>query len=601
MASSNTGVALGPEKESDLYATVIPRVERQNGRSSTSDLGPGMVAIPDEAQLEPSPPSSLLPPLPQRREMSSSSLASPHTKEILPPPPPSTKSDSSLLLRPLPTPPEATQFLPTSCAMALWEVADPKKVTLPQLFRIEGDYNCGAISLDKGETVIVLYKKMVITVQGSNSKGRKLVFFQNSTTTMSPITDKVQHSKHLSPRQLVASKHLPPVVKVQQPFTDGKGNEVPAGGLLFFKSNPNMIKSISRKVRKATIKAKDDKGRNVSIAPDSLTTFSSHPDDIKLYLAEVVHHCQLPVKVLLEGGQDSTDVITLEEAQLQDVLVAQRYGRANDSSHFELTTNARVQLTKVALADKKLEENIYSVVYDSVHKHPLPPQPTATTMGTVHPTTYMESEDDDEDTTGTSSDYATVMEWQLPSQEGSKVSPRVSPPTESNVYSEVLIAPRPQHLSISPSNSSASQLLQAPASSSHLVLETQDTDSERHSPLQPTISQDQHTRGSVLPPLQLLGMQGAASATDSDEEERRKNVKQLKQLGVGDILHLLEAMHLAEYKPAFEREFIDGHTLSSLTARVLLQDLSMTKELHRLRLMEVIEGEKSMTDFMHRN
>lgn len=588
MADSTNG-GVGPEREGNLYTTVISRAERQNGRSVSTDLGPTMIVIPDEAQPRPSPTPPLCPSLARAGGISSSSLVFTHAEDI-PPSCPPTRGDRSLLLRPLPKPPEAAQFLPTSCAMGLWEVADPKKVTLPQLFRIEGDYNCGTISLEKGETVIVLYKKMVMTVQGSNSKGRKLVFFQNSTTTMSPITDGVQHSKPLTPKELVALKHLPPVLKVLEPFIDGKGNAVTAGSLLFFKSSPNMIKSISRKVRKSTIKAKNRQGRSVLIAPHSSTTFSSHPDDIKLYLAEVIHYCQLPTKVLLEGGQD---VITLEEVHMQDVLVAQRYGRAKDSSHFEITTDARVQMAKVELADKKLEEGIYSVVYNSV---PSPP------TGTIRPITTLMDDDETIDAAETSNNYATVMEWQQTPRESSNTS-AIGLPSESHVYSDVFIVPKPYDLRSSASSTSDTQLPQTPSPSSHLVLEAQDTASKQHTSLQQsTIPQDQHTSGSLLPSLQLLGMHGAASATDSNNEERRRmNVNKLKQLGVGDIQHLLEAMHLAEYKPMFEREFIDGHTLSAVTNGVLLQDLNMTKELHRLRLMEVIEGEKSVTDFLHRN
>lgn len=650
MASTNAGVAPGPEREGNVYATVIPRVERQNVTEPSPEMGPSMIAIPDEAQLSASPGS----PKEIREQLPSSGLSASYLKALPTSPPSSIKGDNSLLLRPLPTPPETTKFLPISCAMELWEVADPTKVTLPQLFRIEDNYNCGAISLDEGEIVMVLHKKTVTTVRGADNKGRKLVFFQNSTNTMSPIADESQQSKLLTPQKLASLRHLPPAVKALGPFTDSKGNEVPAGSLLFFKTSPNIIKSISRKVRKSAVKAKDHNGRSILIAPDSSTTFSSHPDDVKLYLAEVVHHCQLPVKVLPEDGQYSKEVITLEEAHLQEVLVAQRYSRVNNSSHFELATNEKLPVTKVALADKRLEENIYSVAYESVCMRPLP-QPTSAARGSTYPTTHTEPEDAD-DTTG--SDYATVMDWRQPTQEGSHVSPKV-PATLSNVYSEVLIAPKPQHPNTSRSSPSASQLpqtsvhsppllldVQETASERHLpsqlpqtfvqspplLIDIQDTDGERHSPsqlpqtsipsppllhdiqdtagqrhspLQPTISHDQNMTMSLSPPSQQpLGMQGAASAmtvTGSDEEKMRKeNLSQLRKLGVGDILHLLEEMHLAEYRPAFEREFIDGQILSSLTDGMLLQDLQVSTELHRLRLMKVIKGEKSVRAFLHK-
>ena len=618
MASTNAGVARGPGKEGNLYSTVIPRAERQNDRDPSPDIGPCMIAIPDEAQLSASP----VPPLVISGELPSTGLASPYPKALPTPPPSSIKEGNPLLLRPLPTLPETTKFLPTSCAMQLWEVADPTKVTLPQLFRIEGSYNCGAISLDDGEIMMVLYKKMVTAVQGADSKEKKSIFFLNSTKPMSPIADESQHSKLLTPKKLASIRHLPPVVKALGPFTDSKGNEVPEGSLLFFKKSPNMIKSISRKVRKSAVTAKDQSGRSILIAPDSSTTFSSHPDDVKLYLAEVVQHCRLPVKVLPEDGQYPKDVITLEEAHLQEVLVAQRYSRVNNSSHFEVATNEKLQVTKVALADKTFEESIYSVAYESVSMRPLPQPPS---IGTTHPT----SPEDDED--ATDSDYETVMDWQQPTQNDSHPSPKV-PPKQTNVYSEVLITSKPQHPKTSSSSYSASQLPQTTVQSPPLLIVNQDLTGEghsasqlpqtsvqsppplldiqdivdvRHTPLQPTISHDQGMRMSPSPPSQQLhGMQGAASAvtvTDSNEEKTRTgNLRQLQKLGVGDILHLLDGMHLSEYRPAFEREFIDGQILSNLTDAMLQQDLQVSTELHRLRLMKVIKGEKSVRDFLHK-
>ena len=91
---------------------------------------------------------------------------------------------------------------------------------------------------------------------------------------------------------------------------------------------------------------------------------------------------------------------------------------------------------------------------------------------------------------------------------------------------------------------------------------------------------------------QLLTTTGASASLDSavKEDTVENNLAYLRSLSVDEVLELLEAMQLEEYRESFKREMIDGEVLSSLTEADLLQELNIQKRLHRVRLMKVIEG-----------
>ena len=54
---------------------------------------------------------------------------------------------------------------------------------------------------------------------------------------------------------------------------------------------------------------------------------------------------------------------------------------------------------------------------------------------------------------------------------------------------------------------------------------------------------------------------------------------------------LLEKMNLNQYRDTFEVEHIDGIFLASLDNE-MLEELGVTKSLHKLRLNKIIEGSK---------
>ena len=78
-----------------------------------------------------------------------------------------------------------------------------------------------------------------------------------------------------------------------------------------------------------------------------------------------------------------------------------------------------------------------------------------------------------------------------------------------------------------------------------------------------------------------------------DDTSRHKNIQALKKMTVNDVLLLLEKMNLNQYRDTFEEEHIDGVLLASLDNE-MLEELGVTKSLHKLRLNKIIEGVQSV-------
>lgn len=59
------------------------------------------------------------------------------------------------------------------------------------------------------------------------------------------------------------------------------------------------------------------------------------------------------------------------------------------------------------------------------------------------------------------------------------------------------------------------------------------------------------------------------------------------------VLKILDALDLPEYKEAFQKEHINGHVLLQLNHQILEDELGMDSKLHRIRLMTVVSGKVS--------
>ena len=64
------------------------------------------------------------------------------------------------------------------------------------------------------------------------------------------------------------------------------------------------------------------------------------------------------------------------------------------------------------------------------------------------------------------------------------------------------------------------------------------------------------------------------------------------------VLLLLDAMGLSQYKEHFKNEKVNGEILSECDDGMLSNDLCISSKLHRKRLLKVITGEECYTCFI---
>ena len=67
------------------------------------------------------------------------------------------------------------------------------------------------------------------------------------------------------------------------------------------------------------------------------------------------------------------------------------------------------------------------------------------------------------------------------------------------------------------------------------------------------------------------------------------------------MLSLLDSMGFPEYKPTFLAEKVAGDILLQCTDDILQDELRVEKQLHRIRLMKVIDGSHSAQDIMSKS
>ena len=76
------------------------------------------------------------------------------------------------------------------------------------------------------------------------------------------------------------------------------------------------------------------------------------------------------------------------------------------------------------------------------------------------------------------------------------------------------------------------------------------------------------------------------------------NTIELQWLLPQQIGRLLEEMKLTEYVTKFQEEMIDGRMLFELDDQVMRDELGMNKKLHRIRILMIIEGKRSVTSYL---
>ena len=234
--------------------------------------------------------------------------------------------------------------------MTVSEVPNLPKERLPQYFKVETTDPTFPL-LPRGQTLYIKFAKMLQVVAGKTEQGVKVSIPQNLRTKVSPVFTENRKEYTMSAPDLCIHKNLPYVVMVKRAFRSSKGSIVPAHTLLFLKGEV-----VERKTKRSpyfcrqTFVATNSKGTTFRITPECDGIFSVHPDEIKLFVQEVIQYCHFPCKVLLEEGDYNSDVITLQGVYTQEVLVAQQLHMISGEPlemPIEIPTNRNIMLAEL--------------------------------------------------------------------------------------------------------------------------------------------------------------------------------------------------------------------------------------------------------------
>ena len=432
---------------------------------------------------------------------------------------------------------DTKQFVRTGDMMSPWSIANSDEVQLPQLFVAANKYN-GPPVVEKGQVIMVVKIKTITLVHGIHSDGKEVTLSSNSSLQMSPLGQGVKVSQSISAKALLSLKSPPPVVTVAKQFTGATNTVVPSGTRLFLQQDQASATKYKTAEPHSVLLARNLGGQEFMITASCSGIFSTHPRDTTLMLQEILKHCQLPLKVHVCNTKEE---MTLESVTNQQMLVSYPFntGQKSEATVFELPAEGSLQLVRVVMQSEEMEMSLQSG--DG-------------------------AEDDDVE-----NNYEVIAEYTKtehpqqvtsPTQKGTSLAQKVTSPTQKVTLPNV-------------------------------------TQQKRYSVVS-TSSQDRSSPqgSSVGSPPYASGASAIGTTDEYNEKKIAENLVYLKSMQGAEVLELLEAMQLEEYKESFKSEKIDGEVFSSLTEADLMHELNIQKRLHRVRLMKVIEGVYSASDIL---
>ena len=446
---------------------------------------------------------------------------------------------------------DTKQFVRTGDMMSPWSIANSDEVQLPQLYVATTKYD-GPPVVEKGQVIMVVKIKTITLVRGIHSDGKEVTLSSNSSLQMSPLGQGVKASQSISAKALLSLKSPPPVVTVAKQFKAATKTIVPSGTRLFLQQDQASATKYKTAEPHSVLLARDLGGQEFMITASCSGLFSTHPRDTTLVLQEIIKHCQLPLKVHVCNTKEE---MTLESVTNQQTLVSYPFntGQKSEATVFELPAEASLQLVRVVMQSEEMEmrlqrgdgadeddvENNYEVITEYT-KTEHPQQVTSPTQKVTSPTQKVTS----------------------PTQKVTSPTQKVTSPTQKVTLPNVAQQKRYSFVS--------------------------------------TMSQDRSSPqgSSVGSPPYASGASAIGTTDEYNEKKIAENVVYLKSMQATEVLELLEAMQLEDYKESFKSEKIDGEVLSSLTEADLMHELNIQKRLHRVRLMKVIEGIYSASDIL---
>ena len=469
-------------------------------------------------------------------------------------------------------------FLPVSKPAPLLSFS--QKLKTPMLLRVNSSFYSplGNLILDQGQIIVVMdiYSTRVITGIFANEPFKIIPDFERETK-FSPAENGTQGI--YTQNELIRANPLPIIVSSLSAFQDKLGKNVTKGSKLLIKKS---TKIMTRLTKKSSIHLYDLENTEVFIPKAAAVEFSTRHEDVCLPLSDFTKHFPLPAKAKPISLDDDVNVIPeveLRRLETEEIIVGILPFEKTQMPIVHIPSSVGVQIEVIKPENESKLEEIY----------------IAARYGYVQTTTLMNK----------------ALSTQNPRYDRPrKHSEPVLCPRGSRSYSSVRLTkghriPKYQNIPFQTQTpTSTSQLEENYNSPSRHDYERLDSpqivavrrryqSESSDSEGLPTAVTSEYYKGRYSPPTTLQDGDGAVQRKGQDQS----NLAHLKSFTIIQIQELLKCMNLERYCESFKKEMINGEIFSSLTDE-MLQELGVSKQLHRLRIKKVISGDTSVKNLL---
>ena len=506
---------------------------------------------------------------------------------------------------------------------------------LPQIVRVyAGHYGITEqFSMSEGEELILFFiKSSKIVMASTQRKAETYHLPLNSSLQFGPYTPKSSETEAHSYRYetvedlLAREEGLPKVVKVFKTFSGpSEEQSVMSGDLIF-------PQKVSGKKKNRVLKCKTKRGTKLKLGLNCTGDFSTDPSDVRMYLLEYIEHVNdFPVKVLIFNEKDDNSklcslrtgtVLILEApAPLRSYICSTDIFGERDYPIIELPMIMPIQVQSMERVGLDMQP-IYSKIqhayenFDlSMVKKSMFPAQTEKSLK-LQQEFYEEVRRDDgsshlydlerpeaiyEPIPGCAPNVGIKKEVKPPPRPGPPPSKPLSPQRPAPIPPSIKSPPLPPLNQLPPKPTEEKSF--PPPLPSRPVNPVITPPIPPANPSKAIPATPPHIQPQIkLPPFQkeekptttkVLTVQPKTVTENPTPEE---NLAVLKVMTGEDILLLLDNMNLGEYKDSFQQEQVDGELMLELS-KSDLEDLGVTKNIHQIRLLKLIDGSSSVKKY----
>ena len=462
-----------------------------------------------------------------------------------------------------------------------------KHFQLPQMVRVYSGYygSTEQFSISEGEELILYFIKSTKAVKASTqSKSESYYLPLNSLLQFSyydiASTSNARFSHHYKKvRDLIQrNAGLPKIVKVLKSIYGlSEETSVSEGDVVF-------PMKVSGKGNDTTLWCTNKDRKVLKLNQSCVGNFSTDPSDIRMYLHEYIEHVnEFPALFLIFGGQEQSKnlreldgtVLVLEGVlPFRSYICSTEIFGKSDYSIIELPMAMPIQIQRMERPSIYMQPIYHKVRHTYENFNP------SMVKRSMYPVQSLEAQKFYEQLTKDNRSSPYELERPQAIYENIPGEKKVMKQIPSIV--PVASPPLPARRIPIPVNPSG------PSLPPTIPLGTVNTKPSRVTVIPSEMTMLPDNKESTQNTVSSVNNSPYPITTSTPEE----NTAYLKMMDVETVLQLLDDMNLAEYKASFQHEQVDGELLVALT-KDELEDLGVTKKIHQLRLLKLIDGSSS--------